>query len=119
MTLKLKRLGILSVAMFNGAIGVVIGLIVGLLYAALFMLGGLLGLSVDGSGAMRGAMAMITGLGVLLVFILPVLYGLTSFVAGAIVAAIFNLVAPRIGGIEMTFDHAEPVTVPPVAQPAE
>lgn len=87
----IKRFNVLKLAIFQGALMAAFGLIAGL-FVLLF--GSMMG-AMGGSG-MPG---MLGGVGA--VIILPILYGVFGFVAGAIGAFIYNLVANVVGGIEI------------------
>jgi hypothetical protein len=92
---KLNRIGVLSLAKFQGLMMAGMGLLLGLMFGATSsLLGGLVSQSGQDLGAMAGA-------GWLLALILPVVYGVMGFVMGAIGAFIYNLVAKVVGGIEI------------------
>lgn len=42
------------------------------------------------------------GLGVIFVIFIPIIYAIAGFIAGVIIAFVYNLVATWTGGIEMT-----------------
>jgi len=88
----IKRIGVLKLAIFQCVMMVAFGLI-----AALVLLGfsSMLG-GINHDAAMAG---MIGGIAALI--ILPIMYGAFGFIAGAVVAAIYNLVASIVGGIEI------------------
>ena len=75
------------------------GLIVGICVALFSMLAGSLG-SLAGNGA-PGAKALGFGFGVGAVIIFPILYAIIGGIAGAIGAAIYNLAAGWVGGLEV------------------
>lgn len=97
----LKRLGVLSVGKVLGGIYVVLGLIIGGLFTLLALGGIAVG---SGSGS---AGAAIFGLGAII--LLPLAYGAAGFIGGVILAALYNLVASMLGGIEMEFGYAAPL----------
>ena len=49
-------------------------------------------------------LAPLFGLAAIVVF--PVLYGVLAFVMGLVVSALYNLIAARVGGIEVTVSEA-------------
>ncbi|HVZ17731.1 MAG TPA: hypothetical protein VG897_11470 [Terriglobales bacterium] len=56
---------------------------------------------------------------VILAVFAPVLYGVMGFVSGALAALVYNLVSRWVGGLELQFDVALPMTtstLPPVPQ---
>lgn len=81
----IKRFGWLSVGLVFGAMYLIIGLIVGVIFF-------LLSLVAVQETAFGGIAALILS---------PVLYGALGFIGGIIVAALYNLVAPVVGGIRI------------------
>lgn len=104
MNLRLKKLGILSVAKIYGLFGVIFGLIIGVLAALVAVTMGTLGAASAGDDA-GGMLAMTAGMGCLYILLFPLLYGVICFIGGALSAWIFNFVAPRAGGLEMEFNQ--------------
>lgn len=90
-----KRVGPLSLAKISFVVYAFIGLIVGG-FVALFALFGAALADAGSSGPFVG-MAM----GVGAIIILPILYGIIGFLAGLIGAAIYNVAAGIIGGVEV------------------
>src|SRR5262249_16797035 len=88
-TMIIKRVGVMKLAIFQGALLALFGLL-----AAIFMLA-------VGSmfGAKLGAFGMAAGVAALI--ILPIFCGVLGFIVGAIYAALYNLVAGMVGGIEI------------------
>jgi hypothetical protein len=96
-----KRVGVLSLAKIQAVIMAVFGLIIGLFYGLL--LGAMSAMMPSGrDGAAMG------GIGILSVFIFPIIYAVLGFIAGAIGALIYNFAAGFIGGIEMEIEDATP-----------
>ncbi len=85
----LKRIGVLSMAKIYGAIGAVIGLVFGLAVT-------LVGAAAGGFG--------VGVFGVFAVVLLPIIYGIAMFILGAISAFLYNVIAKRVGGVELEFD---------------
>jgi hypothetical protein len=56
-------------------------------------------------GAVTGSAGFGAGLGFLAIIVFPIMYGAIGFVAGAIGALIYNLVARWVGGIEIEFQQ--------------
>ena len=95
----IKRIGVLKAAIVQGCVMALFGLLMGLCF--LFfgtMLGGLFGAANNQAGAGLG-FGLLGGIG--MVIFLPIMYGVIGFVAGAIGAAVYNLVAGFVGGIEI------------------
>ena len=99
--LRIKKLGVLSVAKMQGVMGLVIGLIIGVIYGLIIIAYSLLGasilkgnssLAVGGGGVVVGIIAMIA---------IPIIYGIIGFIGGAIGALLYNLFAGMVGGVEI------------------
>ena len=76
-----------------------LGLIVGVCMALVYMMIGSLGSAVGNMGS--GARMFGFGLGLGWIIIAPILYGLIGGIGGAIGAAIYNLAAGWVGGLEV------------------
>jgi hypothetical protein len=92
-TVRLKRVGVISSAVFMAAAGAVGGLIAG---AMLFMFS-LVGAGVGGARPGGGELAMGAGL----VVFLPVIYAIFGFIAGIVYSIMYNIIAGMTGGIEL------------------
>ena len=68
-----------------------INLFIGILFGTM---GGAIGLAL-------GSNTLGAGLGLAAIIIIPLLYGIFGFIAGAIAALIYNLAAKWIGGLEI------------------
>lgn len=97
----IREVGVLSVGKVAGIVYASIGLIVGVFVALISVLGGFAGLLHEG-GAVQGFVALFLGVGA--VFVLPIFYGLLGSLVGMFVAAIYNVAARVVGGIEITLD---------------
>ncbi len=85
----IKKIGVLSFAKIEAVLMAIVGLAYGIIFA------------VFGGGALTEAGAIGAGYGVLGIIILPIMYAVMGFVLGAVGAYLYNLVAKRIGGIEI------------------
>ena len=47
------------------------------------------------------------GMGIAAVIVMPIIYGVLGFIGGIISAAMYNLIAGFVGGIEMEFDSPD------------
>ena len=105
----LKRVGVLSVGKIMGCVYAVLGLIGGGFFALFSMIGLTFG----------GPDAKLPGLlfGVGAIVFLPVLYGVLGFILGLIVAALYNVFAKLVGGIELELE--QPKEQPWNAYPAQ
>ncbi|CAN5668206.1 hypothetical protein BH24ACI2_BH24ACI2_12670 [soil metagenome] len=102
--LKIKKLGVLSVAKIYAVIMLVVSLIFSIPYG-LFVIGiSLMGASAGGSSGLAiGSGGAIVG--VLMMVGIPIMYGAIGFVAGAIGALLYNLFAGVVGGIEIEVEN--------------
>lgn len=107
----LKSVGVMSVARIMGLVYGCMGLI----FVPLFLLFGILG-SIAGQN--KNPIAGVVG--IVLAILMPFLYGLIGFVAGAIGALLYNLLSKWTGGFELELDllPAGPIAPYPVVPPA-
>ncbi len=103
--LRIKKLGLMSVAKMYAAMAFVISLLIAIPYG-LFIIGfsllGAAGTKGDAALAM-GGMGVVGGIAVMI--ILPIVYTLMAFVGGLIGALIYNLFAGLVGGIEIEVEN--------------
>jgi hypothetical protein len=98
----IRSVGVLSCAKITAALYGAIGLLI----FPFIIIGALVGtFAGDKTSALSGA------LGVVMALVLPILYAGIGFVGGAISALLYNLIASRVGGIELEF---QPAPVAPV-----
>lgn len=88
---ELKRIGPLSAGKISGIISAVLGVIVGLLLA---LFSGALG------GSFLGGNWFVQLIG------LTLIYAIAGFVGGVIYAALYNLVAGWVGGVQIELEDA-------------
>lgn len=86
----IKRVGIRSVTRVFAALYAIIGAIIGAIWAAALLIGAAAGQS---GWLALGALAVLIAA--------PVGYSLLGALGGALMAALYNLVADRFGGIEI------------------
>jgi hypothetical protein len=103
--LRIRKLGILSVAKIQAVMMFVIGLLIGILYGLIVII-----YSLFGAGIVGGDAALVIGgggvvLGIGLMIGIPIMYGLIGFIAGALSALIYNIFAGMVGGIEMEVEN--------------
>jgi hypothetical protein len=95
----LRRIAPLSLARILGLIYAILGILAGGLFALFSLFGAAIGAANESGGA------FISGLfGIGAIFFMPVLYGVMGFIGGLLVAWLYNLVAPAVGGIELTLE---------------
>ncbi len=85
----LKRVGVVSAAKISGVLAAIFGLILGIVCA--FIGGGLGSL-----GVVPGWLVNLIGF--------PIIYGLVGVIGGALYAALYNLVAGLVGGLEIELE---------------
>jgi len=85
----IKRVGVVKLAIFQGALMAAFGLFAALI---IMLFSSMMGTHQAGVLGMVGVAALI---------ILPIMYGVIGFIAGAIGGALYNLVAGIVGGIEI------------------
>ena len=89
-----KRIGPLSVGKIAGTLYAVLGVPIGAVVSLIAMAGGM---GSDTAGA--SGMGALVGVGAIVIF--PVLYGGLGFVFTMLAAALYNVVAGMVGGIEL------------------
>lgn len=102
--LRIKKLGVLSVAKIEAVILLVMTLLISIPYG-LFVIGiSLMGASAGGRGGLAiGGGGVVIGL--LVMVGLPIFYAVIGFVAGAISALLYNLFAGIVGGVEIEVEN--------------
>ncbi|HUP18332.1 MAG TPA: hypothetical protein VM778_00100 [Gemmatimonadota bacterium] len=96
-----RRIGVLSLAKIMGAIYAGFGLIAGAIFALFSIFGAAIGAAAAESS--EPLVGVLFGVGALI--FMPLFYGLMGFVGGIFAAALYNLVAGSLGGLE--FELAE------------
>ncbi len=89
---EIKKIGILSAAKIEAALGAVIGFIAGIFMA-------LIGTTIMSFTELPGTYGILYG--VAAIIILPIIYAGVGFIGGLIIAFFYNVIAGAIGGIEM------------------
>ena len=96
----IRRVGVMSMAKLMGVLYGGLGLLIGAAFALFSIVGGGAMLAGGGEeGALGGGMMM--GMGVAMIVIAPVFYGITGFLAGALTGWLYNLAAGWVGGVEV------------------
>ncbi len=91
----IRRIGPLSLAKLMGVLYALMGLIIGAIISVVSLVGGAFMASQEG-GAFGGML-----FGAAAVVVLPIFYGCLGFVMTLIAAALYNLVAGWVGGVEL------------------
>lgn len=95
-----KRIGPLSIAKVSGLLYGILGFVIGCFVALFSLVGG--AVSEELGGAALGAL-----FGVGAVIVLPILYGILGFVTALVGAALYNLAAGWIGGIDVQIEGGQ------------
>lgn len=96
----IKRVQVMSFALTIGVIYALVGFIVGILFA---VLGGSLFVCLLGMGG-REILEGFGALSALAIIIFPIMYFIMGFIGSAIAAILYNIVAPRVGGIQVELE---------------
>jgi len=99
--MELKKIGILSLAKIAGLFGIIYGLISGILLSFVYSKLDIL------TAAGMQLPTTLTTLGYKSIIVLPILNGIIYFIAGIILAFIYNLLASWIGGINLEFKEVK------------
>jgi hypothetical protein len=92
----LKKIGVLSAAKVSGVLYGVIGLIAGVFFSVF-------SLFIPAQESSDLIFKLMFGVGGII--FLPILYGVMGVVAGLIGAALYNLIASTIGGLELELEN--------------
>jgi hypothetical protein len=103
--LRIRKLGILSVAKIESLVMLVMSLLIAIPYGLIVIV-----YSLFGAGMVGGDAALAIGgggvvLGLALMVGIPITYGIIGFIAGAISALVYNIFAGMVGGIEMEVEN--------------
>lgn len=96
----LKSIGVLSCGKVLGVLYAAIGLLVGVVIALISLSGAVIPQQANGPNPV----ALFVGFGFAAIIVLPIMYGIMGFIGGIICAAIYNLVAAVVGGLELEFE---------------
>lgn len=99
--LRIRKLGVMSVAKMYCVMMFVISLIIAIpygLFIIVFSLAGAAGAGGDSALALGGGGIVV---GIMVMIGLPILYAIMGFVGGAIAALLYNVFAGFVGGIEI------------------
>ncbi len=104
--LRIRKLGILSVAKLYSIMALIMSLLISVPYGLIIMVFGaaMLGTG-EKAGFAAGGGSIVIGL--LVMIGLPIFYGAVAFVGGAIGALVYNLLAGMVGGIEIEVENVQ------------
>ena len=99
---KIEKIGVSSAAKIYGLTLGILGFVIGIFYA-LFLTAftGLFGDEISSFGA--------GGLGIVMVIVFPIMYGIMGFIFGALGAVVYNFVASKIGGLEISLSKDDEI----------
>ena len=95
--MELKAIGPVSSAKVLGLFYAAIGLVAGVVVACVALAGATLGRGGEDVSPFLGSM-----FGVAAIVLLPVLYGVLGALGGLILSGLYNVIARRVGGIQVT-----------------
>ena len=104
-TLRINRLGVLSVAKIYAVIMLVVSLLISIPYGLIIIVYALVGGSVVGGNAGFAVGGGGIVVGILIMIGVPIMYGAFGFIGGAIGALLYNLFSNFVGGIEIEVDR--------------
>jgi hypothetical protein len=106
----IKSVSVMPFALMLACISAVIGLIVGIFYSLTF---GFIFATIPSSAASGlniGLLSLIFGVGAIIT--MPIAFFVGGLIQGLITAALYNFLAPRIGGIKVRFKEDSPSPPP-------
>jgi hypothetical protein len=116
MSYEVKRIGVWSVAKISFVLGAVFGLLAGIFVWMLSAV--LVQIPFEEFGGDMEGLGLIGAMGIMLPFMMAIFYGVAGMITNAILAAMYNLMAGLVGGLEVTLGAAQgSVTTAPPAPP--
>lgn len=103
--LRIRKLGVLSVAKMYAVMMLVISLLIAIPYGFFIII-----FSLIGAGSAGGDAALALGgggivMGLVVMIVVPIMYALMGFIFGALGALIYNIFAGMVGGIEIEVEN--------------
>ena len=100
MTRRLKRIGPMQA---GKVLGILYG-VIGLIFVPFFVVAAVLGAFAEQGQADAAAGVAVAGGMILMAVLFPIMYAVFGFVGGVIMAAVYNLIARWVGGLELEFE---------------
>ncbi len=100
--MTIRRIDPASLSKVLGVLYAILGVIGGALLTVVSAAGGGIASSLGIPGPARGLFSLLFGVGAIVV--LPICYGLFGWIGGWIIAALYNWVARRFGGIVLVLE---------------
>src|SRR5690349_1681789 len=97
--LRIRKLGVLSVAKIQSLILLVVSLLISIPYGLIIIVYALFGASMVGGNASFAVGGGGVVIGILVMVGLPIFYAIIGFIGGAISALVYNLFSGIVGGI--------------------
>lgn len=99
--IKIRKLGILSVAKIYSVMMLVLSLLISIPYGLIIIVYALFGAGMMGGDAAFavGGGGVLLGIGIMIG--LPIFYGVIGFIGGALAALVYNIFSGIIGGVEI------------------
>ena len=101
--MTVKRIGVLSLGKVMGAIYGGFGLLFGVIFSFVAVIGTAFGTAFEGASGAEALLGAVFGIGA--VIFLPLFYGLMGFLGGLLMAALYNLAARFVGGLELELEQ--------------
>lgn len=95
----IRRVGVWSIGKIAAALYTVIGLLAGLLFACISLISTGFAQAAQSGEDFPTWLGPLFGVGAIVIF--PILYGVMGLIVGTLTAAVYNLAAGAIGGIEI------------------
>ncbi len=99
--IKIRKLGILSVAKIYSVMMLVLSLLISIPYGLIIIVYALFGAGMMGGDAAFavGGGGVLLGIGIMIG--LPIFYAVIGFIGGALAALVYNIFSGIVGGVEM------------------
>ena len=111
--MTIRRFGVISVAKMYGLLMFIFGLIIGVIYGLiLIVFGAAISALGPGRDATAGGVRTVV-MGIVIMIVVPLFYGVLGFIMGAIGALIYNAVAGIIGGVKFELEGVQEEYAPP------
>ncbi|MET0649595.1 MAG: hypothetical protein ABW208_23535 [Pyrinomonadaceae bacterium] len=108
--MQIRRMGVFSCAKIYAIVMAAFGLVIGVIYGLFFMIvgGAMLAAGSGRESGPAGASGLIIGL--VMMVVIPIFYGVLGFIMGAIGALVYNIASGFVGGIELELENVEGAT---------
>ena len=94
--MELKKIKIMSLAKIAGLFGIIYGLLSGIVFSLVYS-------KADTIAGLSEQLGIISQLGYSSIIVLPILNGVIYFIAGIVLAFVYNILAKKFGGVELEF----------------